>query len=427
VLLIAAAWIASLLADGVRPSSIGWIRALGRHTVDLLAALAGVLARPGRRLAARLIQHWPLLRSFAANAVLLVLSLLLALLSAEAGFRLLEGIPLLTMDNVVARRADLLRVHYMNVYDPILGWRLADNQFTGPETGGRDLFASGEHGVRMNRHEITPVPRRALLATGDSFTAGSEVNDWQTWPAYLEASLERAVVNAAAGGWGADQIVLRAEMLIPELDPSGVIVSFMVEDIVRTSFRTFGGGNKPYYTLEDGELVAHHQPVPRFSGRSGEVGWLRSLLGHSELLGRVVEGVGLAEWWFLSNVSLRSEVDMGGISCRLLERLKVKTDAVGIPLYFVLQYGGSHITIWEDQPSYAKQVLDCTRLAGIPSVNTWEPLREIDRRDPTELKTLYNMFENGTVFGHMSPRGNQLIADLVASLIRASEPRTEER
>jgi len=118
---------------------------------------------------------------------------------------------------------------------------------------------------------------------------------------------------------------------------------------------------------------------------------------------------------------------MGGISCKLLERLKTTADVRGIGVYFVLQYGGSHITIWEDQPTYAKQVIDCARVAGIPTVNTWEPLREVDRRDPAELKSLYNMFENGTVYGHMSPRGNKLVADLLTSLIHASERGVEAK
>ena len=182
-----------------------------------------------------------------------------------------------------------------------------------------------------------------------------------------------------------------------------------------------GGGNKPYFTLASGQLVPHNQPVPLFEGRSGEIGLLRAVLGHSHLVAAAIEVLGLSDWWYLSNVTIRVDTDMGGVSCRLLERLKKSADQVDVALYFVLQYGGSHVTVWEDQPPYAKQVESCAREAGIPTVNTWEMLRQMYARNPAELKSLYNMFENGTVYGHMSPLGNRLIAELVAKLIERSK------
>jgi hypothetical protein len=58
----------------------------------------------------------------------------------------------------------------------------------------------GDEGIRMSSHQRTPVEPGAILLVGDSFGAGSEVDDPDSWPAQLERKIGTRVLNAAVGG-----------------------------------------------------------------------------------------------------------------------------------------------------------------------------------------------------------------------------------
>ena len=182
------------------------------------------------------------MHAFLKNAGLVFVSCLLGLAILEVALRAVDGLPLVPTENLIAKRIDLLNVNTASVYDPVLGWIIKP----GFEIRDKNTtFFTGEFGVRMNQDRILPVPHNAILATGDSFTAGSEVADAESWPAHLQQRLGMPVVNAAAGAWASDQIVLRAEQLLPKLSPTTVIASFLVDDISRAEYRVYGGAANP--------------------------------------------------------------------------------------------------------------------------------------------------------------------------------------
>ena len=73
-----------------------------------------------------------------------------------------------------------------------------------------------------------------ILALGDSYTYGEEVNNGETCSSILAALTGRKVLNAEVAGYGFDQIVLRAGLLAPTVHPSAVVVSFIADDLRRT-------------------------------------------------------------------------------------------------------------------------------------------------------------------------------------------------
>src|SRR5262245_33541155 len=90
--------------------------------------------------------------------------------------------------------------------DPELGYVPRANLIH--ETGAHD-----SDGLRL-----TPLPagvngRLRLLATGDSFAYGAEVEDSEAWPSYLQEMLGVRVLNGGVPGYGLDQTVLRTERL----------------------------------------------------------------------------------------------------------------------------------------------------------------------------------------------------------------------
>lgn len=341
----------------------------------------------------------------------------LVCLALEIGLRAADGLPLLPDRNLIAHRADLLTVHQMNDYDPALGWRLRSGVASNPGNPAAS-FTTCEHGIRSNvAGACAPIPSGAILAVGDSFTAGSEVGDAQSWPAALERVLGRPVVNAAAGAWGSDQIVLRARQLAPVLAPSAVIVSFLDQDILRAAFKLYGGGAKPWFTVEPqrlapGEetaspqfrvLVPHDIPVPQHSARGRGLGWLRGAGGYSHVLDAVMMRTAPA-WWLLKPADyVAVDNDPVEVSCLLLRQLR--------PALFVLQWGGDQGRA-PARPEHARRILECTAQARIPTLDLWDALHAAP-----DLRALYVM-QPDDGFGHMSAVGNELVAHLIAEALR---------
>ncbi len=116
--------------------------------------------------------------------MLLVCSVLATLFLLEIGCRLVRG-PEALVDwrNIVL--VQRLKMSAQNIghrfaYDPGLGYVQRDG-YSDP------LMSFGEHGFRR----MPPPPADAtagppVLATGDSYTQGDEVDDDHTWPAQLQ-------------------------------------------------------------------------------------------------------------------------------------------------------------------------------------------------------------------------------------------------
>jgi hypothetical protein len=353
------------------------------------------------------------------NLLLMLCSTTACLLLLEVGLRIGNGLPVIPDRNFIVERSHIADVDHLPLaeYDPALGWvqrpnlRIASDRADGS-------FTTGEYGIRMNRPEIQPIPHNSILAVGDSFTAGSEVGDVQAWPAQLEREIGEAVVNAAVGGWGADQIVMRAEQLIPKLTPRTIIVSLLADDIVRDAYRVYGGLDKPYYEIKDGNLVQMNQPVvPRAIGPASTLGPFRRTLGYSYLADYTMSRLGI-ESWFAIAAQVQVPIDIVGVSCLLLERLKHEADDKGTRLILLMQWGGGGISQWQSRPYFTSDVLDCARQAGIQTVDTWDRLKQVNSEGEDKLKELYHTLQGGTVYAHMSSAGNKLMADLVAKAVR---------
>src|SRR5262249_1656647 len=115
--------------------------------------------------------------------------------------------------------------------------------------------------IRKNSAGKEALVSGAILAVGDSYTAGSEVGDAETWPAQLEQILGRRVINAGVMGYGVDQSVLNAERLLPILKPRSGLVGFYEEHLSLPPFKTYKAP-KPYFGEQDGQCRHGNAPVP---------------------------------------------------------------------------------------------------------------------------------------------------------------------
>jgi hypothetical protein len=345
---------------------------------------------------------------------IVLLSLLICLVILEVIARVMDGMPVFAMRNWLAERNALLTTQTLSEYDPLLGWVIKSNQSfhaDDPTTS----FTTGRYGIRLNRPDGGPPSTGGILAVGDSFTAGSDVGDRHSWPAQLETLIRRPVINAAAGGWAADQIVLRAESLLPVLEPATVIVSLYHDDIARSRFRVYGGANKPFFTVENGELVHHNRPVPLYTGRPEETPRWLILPSYSYLVLFTMDRLGWSSWWQTYSTSYvkAADNDPVAVTCELIRRLQRELARRGTRLLLVMQYGAGEV---EERPANASAVIACARQAGIDTLDLWDDLAAEYRHSFEGYARLWTGRDGQKMFGHMSSLGNRFVAERIAAL-----------
>jgi hypothetical protein len=333
------------------------------------------------------------------------IGLIAGFVTLEICLRLLNDVSILTAANFLVRDVYLLDCHPLNRYDAIVGWTLREN--TVDVASG---ITTGAYGLRMNSSERRDPPQGAVLAVGDSFTAGSLVDDQDTWPAQLERLLREPVLNAACGGWGVDQMVLRAEQLIPILKPKTVVIGILADDILRSTYEVWEGGPRPWFSLENNQIALRNVPVPRATAKSFGVGRWKTLLGHSYLIHRLMTRLA-PQTWPVSEAQKNRQAhpnDMGVIiSALALDRLARFVEPYGTRILVVLMWGADAIlapTQWWAGAALGSLMLQ----RGLGVLDLYKPLREEAAHDPSRFCDLWVM-ENSEL-GHPSKEGHALTA-----------------
>ena len=176
-----------------------------------------------------------------------------------------------------------LQKFFRHGYDAYAGWTRKPDT-TGVEKGrcGSVTYKIDAKGARFN--PLAPPGAEDLVATfGDSYTFCRQVNDDETWQAYLAKRLNGGVLNYGVGNYGVDQALLRYEKT--GLDPSVkvVVLEFVPETICRIQsywkhYLEFGNtfAFKPRFALEGERLAFYSNAMQRESDFSR----LRELLPH---------------------------------------------------------------------------------------------------------------------------------------------------
>lgn len=154
--------------------------------------------------------------------------------------------------------------HFQRGFDPELGW------VRHPNTSGQDALPNGktvtfnidEHGARNNRgFEGTAS---LVAAFGDSFTFCRLVADTETWPHLLSKKLNTNVLNFGVGNYGLDQALLRFERELPNIESPVIVMGVVPETMSRIHScwkHYFEYGNvlafKPRFTERQCKLTLH--------------------------------------------------------------------------------------------------------------------------------------------------------------------------
>jgi hypothetical protein len=340
---------------------------------------------------------------------LVIGSVLFGLVVLELGCRIARGPQwLLHWPNIVldGRQDMQLNVQGRTIHDPNLGF-IARPGFS---YGGLHY---DERGLR-----VTPTPegialsRPPILVVGDSYAHGDEVADDETWAARLQPLTGRVVINAALSGYGIDQMVLRAESLVPEVKPAAIVLSFIADDVRRTEMKRLWGAEKPYFELVGGNLALRNTPVPPPPDPADTLSVWQRLFGRSLLVDTVLRRLGWQYEWALDHVRVLSEAEGERQLCPLMRRLA----ALGVPTLVVAEYDPY---LWMDD-DYAPvvrritgRVLTCAAAAGLATLDLFEPIDAAVRR--RGLRVIYRV-------SHPSPAGTEIAAQRIAQELKVQAP-----
>ena len=352
--------------------------------------------------------QWPFLQGTVARAALTASAVLLALPVLEIGYRLQTHRPVLALEDWRTARIDGIRFGGHGRFDAVLGWAPKD----GWESPGYNTL---DHGIRRNLCE-TDARTGGILAVGDVFTNGGyEVADGETWPAHLERLTGLPVLNAGVVGYAADQIILRAEQLLPELGPKTLVVGIYEETIARTRF-AFYGMPRPYFTIDGGQLVPH-LPARLGDTPQADLGSrLRAALGHSAVLDAVLARTAPGYWLGKAVEPAHRMVETAPVqvTCGLLQRLKVRADAQGVRVLLLLQHARKTLAESTEPDDDAKQVAACAKAMGLETIDQFDALRPAVIERPAIINELYLPASD---YGQMSSKGNRATAELVAAAL----------
>lgn len=294
-------------------------------------------------------------------------------------------------------------------YDPTLGWAPI------PGSSGTLLgkpFSFTAEGTREQNRDRPPVTGPLMIAFGDSMTEGFAVGNDETWPAHLERLTGRRVLNAGVRGYGLDQMMLRAERMIPELKPSTVVLAFIADDISRTALSVRDAKGKPYF-VPDGDGLALRNVPMQGADRSSFVRTARHLLGYSHLVDRIVNRLGVQQFWYGREVSAGTDPFI--VSCRLMDRFAAlvkrehaKALVVALPeqgvFFDAKAAAGQHEAL--------TQVLGCAAKAGLATLDTLAAFeKENVGRD---IDAYYTMM-------HFTDRGGALAARSIAAALASDK------
>jgi len=166
--------------------------------------------------------------------------------------------------------------YYRKQYDRYLGW---DNH----------------HSTKYGERPYGPSHGTALISTfGDSYTQCDQVKDHETWEVYLAEILQADVLNFGGSGFGVDQAYMKFQRVYPKVKTPIVILGLITENINRIV-----NVYRPFYYKKTGMRL----PKPRFELVGHQLKLIDNPLTSVDEIGKMMDpefirGLGAHDWWY---------------------------------------------------------------------------------------------------------------------------------
>lgn len=291
-------------------------------------------------------------------------------------------------------------------YDAELGWRpLPHVSKQGGVWGATRPASTNSRGWRDREHAFAkPAGVRRVVAIGDSFTFGTEVNDGERFTDLLQQPESgQEVVNLGVAGYGPDQELRVLETEAFRYEPDVILLTSCVKnDLEDLTYERLYSWPKPTYVLAGDALQLRK---PRRT-------WDIALRTHSYLVETLFQ-----KFWNEDLRPVTVSANGGGSIARLFDTIVGKMAATArerhASLVAVLAYVPDAGDPAADRTAAVmKNAFD---LAGVPWLDTRDLLRQ---RSATPDQSFYAT--GGT---HWNAAGHVIVAEGVRELIRSKAGR----
>ncbi len=288
-------------------------------------------------------------------------------------------------------------------YDKEIGW------VNIPDILIKDIYGKGTYlktnaqGFRNNEDFAISVPpgKIRIICSGDSFTLGFGVSNDQTWCQDLvsiDPHLE--TVNMGQGGYGVDQSYVLYVREGRKLEHQIHLFAFIDDDILDRYAASFNGYGKPYFKLENNQLVLCNVPVPK---RPYYLPWITSNMWSVNNLRSVsVLRSLLANFQKRINAEHKIEFDKG-IVLKIFEALDNDNRSAKSVLVAVYLPNESDFDVDHEKSRQLRSFLhEELKKRGILFIDLFD---DFNRLPHDRLRQLFH--------GHYNIRGNKYVAGLI--------------
>tara|TARA_B100001057_G_scaffold492963_1_gene586470 strand:- start:459 stop:1556 length:1098 start_codon:yes stop_codon:yes gene_type:complete len=347
----------------------------------------------------------------------LIIFTVILLIMAELVTRKIYGYNL-TSKNFISEKS-LLETNNSVIYDKLLSWKHK------PNMRNKNGLNTNSDGHRISQKDNF-ISKEVVFVSGDSFAAGAEVQDDETWPFFLQSKTKMKVVNAAVGGWDSIQIIQNALHSINLYKTKIVILEF-TDAIERSRYGIYASAHKSRYKFNNNELELVNYPVKKFykkeylkssyvtfSDRFSNSQIVRSLFNNSIFLYKLQKKFFNRPYGLnFDKVYKKSESQILEINCKLINILNDTLKKSNSRLYVVIQHKGDTVFFSKVQPSDSVALEKCLINSKIKYLNFWNYLKLYkESNGDDKFKELFNMKNNS--FGHMSSSGNNFISEKIS-------------
>lgn len=307
-----------------------------------------------------------------------------------------------TLQFYIKRDSSLLKSSYPAQFDRQLGY-IPKPGFDSTENIWNKKVTIIEDGIRSNDNNV-PLKNKAplILAVGDSFTFGDEVENNETWPAYLEAMTKTKTLNGGVFGYGLDQMLIRAETLHEKYKPDILIVSFFADGIGRCELENRTNTPKPYFRVKDDKLVLNTSHITDLAVTSPHPAFdfLRNIFGYSLFAHRVMSKNAPTVWYYgTTQYWKKTGENPEKVACLLMGRLKDFSARTGVKVLLLAQYQAKTPQKNIDKSA---RLIKCASDAAVETLDLLPVLSGIKTKDPERYGKLF--------VWHMSASGNRFVA-----------------
>ncbi|MET0554840.1 MAG: GDSL-type esterase/lipase family protein [Vicinamibacteria bacterium] len=293
------------------------------------------------------------------------------------------------------------------VHSADYGWQLRANW---TQRDGAGFTTDGARCRRQPPPAAEGAPR--VLVLGDSITFGTGVADEETF-AHLLGRRGLTVANFAVPGWGTDQSLLRFEreggLFRPSVVALNVCLANDLADNMLPSYLYDPHWPKPYFTAEDGELRLHDAHVhPSAAVRAWRSLWERSHLLNllAAPAGGPAEESDDAHWLGRRKRAVKDEESAVRLAVLQVRRLRARADGAGARFVVLLHPDRA---AFEERSDLSGLLGEALRADGIETIDLAERYRQ-------SAWVFSDLTLDG--LGHLSPRGHQVVADVLAAAIQ---------